>query len=102
MDAKDVGRHLTGLVDVQRMPVGAPGDRLLALGYAGDEARVAAIHGIQVASLVRTNGSNGLRIGRDRERVSVDAFGRDGPALARFQFVDVELFSLAWFIAGKH
>ena len=99
IDTEDVRRQLSGLIDVERMCVGAPGNGLLALIDAGNRLCIAAIHRIQVSSLVGTNGSDRRRVRRDRERVSVHALRRNGSRFRRVEIVDVELLSLFRLVA---
>ena len=99
VDAIHVGRQFSRLVDVKRMAVGAPGDGLLALIDAGNQLRVPTVHRVKVASLVGTNGSDHLRVRRDRERVPVHALRRDGAVFACVQIVDVKLFSPVGLVA---
>ena len=46
VEAVDAGGELAGLIDVERVSVGAPSDGLFSLIEAGDEVRVAAGDGI--------------------------------------------------------
>ena len=101
IETVNAGRKFSGLGDVEGAAVGVPGDGLLSLIESCDRAGVAARDGIQISSLVRTDGCNLPGVGRQGKSGSVDSLLRDRHGLACGQFINVEAHAFAGFVRGE-
>src|SRR6516162_7441736 len=96
-----MGGQFSGLINVEKTSIGTPSDRLLVLTGTGNQPRLATFDRVQIVVLIRANGSNPLRIRRDRKRVAINAFWCDSSRLACRNLEHIELFALFRLIARK-
>src|SRR5580692_8142675 len=98
---EDARRQFAGLIDVERVAVGTPGDRLFTLIESGDWSRIAAGYRIKISPLIGTDGGDLLRIGREDEGGTVHALVRDGLSLAGLHVIYVKPHALVGLVGGE-
>ena len=102
IEAVDAGGQLTGLIDVERVAIGAEGDGLLAGIESGNRAadrrrRLGYIYPFLSGPMAAIC----CESGEIDKRSAVYAFRGNRLALAGGQIVDVEAHALAGFVGGK-